>query len=74
MSSVNQLGKDELWRAEVTIKTETKNAVLVEYEGEEEWIAKSQIHDDSEAWKKGDIGDIVIPLWLAKKINWAENN
>lgn len=31
------------------------------------WIPKSVIHDDSEVWKKGDRGKLVIPEWFALK-------
>jgi hypothetical protein len=46
----------------------------VEYEGEEEWIPKSQIHDNSELWEdcKGETGKLALPLWFAKKLGWVE--
>jgi hypothetical protein len=31
------------------------------------WLPKSQIHDNSEVWKNGDSGVLVIPLWLAEQ-------
>lgn len=36
----------------------------------ERWIPKSQIHDNSEVWKVGDQGDLVITEWLAEKEGW----
>lgn len=51
----------------VTALKETEAALLVEVEGEEFWIPKSQIHDDSEVYKVDTDGTLVIPLWLAEK-------
>ena len=38
--------------------------------GEPYWIPKSQIHDNSEVWKKGDVGMIVVTEWFARKMEW----
>jgi len=46
---------------------ETGDAVLCDIEGEEIWIPKSQIHDDSEIWKSGQDGALVITRWIARK-------
>ena len=43
----------------------TDKALLVLVEGQEVWIPQSQIHDDSEVWKAGDEGTLIIPDWLA---------
>lgn len=34
------------------------------------WIPKSLIHDDSEVWKEGQRGDLVVPEWFAEKSEW----
>lgn len=34
------------------------------------WIPQSCIHDDSEVWKKGQRGDLVIMEWFAEKKGW----
>ena len=36
-------------------------------EGEEVWIPKSQIHEDSEVYKEGTEGTLVITEWIAEK-------
>jgi hypothetical protein len=46
---------------------ETEKALLVGVEGEEVWLPKSQIDDDSEVYKDNTEGVLVIPLWLAEK-------
>lgn len=33
----------------------------------ERWIPKSQIHDDSEVWRAGQSGKLVITGWFADK-------
>jgi hypothetical protein len=44
----------------------TTKAILVVCEGEEAWIPTSQIHDDSEVYKAGTEGTLVIPRWVAE--------
>jgi hypothetical protein len=44
---------------------ETEKGLLVLYEGEEIWLPKSKISDDSEVTEKGDEGILAIPEWLA---------
>lgn len=55
------------WEGEVTVIRDSGKALLVEYEGEEVWIPKSQIDDDSEVWKEGQEGTLIIPYWLAEE-------
>lgn len=52
---------------DATAKRETPKALLVEVEGEEKWVPKSLIHDDSEVYREGDAGTLVVPLWWAEK-------
>lgn len=52
---------------EVTSSRETDKAILVEIEGEEFWIPKSQIDDDSEVYEKNQHGELVVSAWLAKQ-------
>jgi hypothetical protein len=35
--------------------------------GERMWIPKSQVHDDSEIWKLGQEGTLVITEWIAEQ-------
>jgi hypothetical protein len=44
---------------------QTENALLCLIDGEKIWIPQSQISDDSEVWKEGDEGTLVITEWLA---------
>ena len=45
---------------------ETDSALLCVVEDlEEVWIPKSQIDDDSDVTGSGDVGNLVIPEWLA---------
>jgi hypothetical protein len=44
----------------------TAKAILVVCEGEETWIPASQIDDDSEVYKAGTEGTLVIPRWVAE--------
>ncbi len=43
----------------------TERAVLCEIDGDEHWIPKSQIDDDSEVYDAGHEGDLVITEWIA---------
>lgn len=33
--------------------------------GEKVWVPQSQIHEDSEVWKRGDEGTLVVTEWWA---------
>ena len=52
---------------DVTCIKETAAAVCVTIEGEEHWIPKSQIHDDSEVYADGTSGTLIISAWIAEK-------
>jgi len=52
---------------DVTALRETKMALLCEIDGKRVWIPKSQIHEDSEVYKMGTEGELVIPQWLAEE-------
>lgn len=44
-------------------------AILVESKNLEEplWVPQSQVHADSEIWKEGDVGLLIISEWFAEK-------
>jgi len=48
---------------------QTDAALLIESTELEEstWFPQSQITDDSEVWKKGDEGTLIITDWIAEK-------
>lgn len=52
---------------DVVVKKETEAALLVTIDGEDHWVPKSQVHDDSEVWKMGDEGLLVISRWIAEQ-------
>lgn len=45
----------------------SKLAIHCVIDGQYVWIPQSQIHENSEVWKLGDFGTLVIPFWLAKE-------
>lgn len=49
----------------VVVVKETAKALLCRFDGKEHWIAKSQIDADSEVYKEGDAGTLIISDWLA---------
>jgi hypothetical protein len=52
----------------VDVVHETEKALCCNIDGEEVWIPKSQIDNDSEVWnKKTAPGKLVITEWIAKK-------
>lgn len=59
--------EDEVRIADVKATRETDKALLVIIDGESQWIPKSQITADSDVWKKGDEGTLVITGWFATK-------
>jgi hypothetical protein len=54
---------------------QTDFALLVESENfdsedGQEWIPQSVIHENSEVWKLGTEGDLLVSDWFAKKKGW----
>lgn len=49
---------------------ETPNAILVDRNGGQAWVPKSQIHDASQVKKLGQMGTLIINKWLAQKKGW----
>ena len=49
----------------VTVEAETEKAILCLIDGDKHWIPKNQIDDDSEVYKKGTEGTLVITEWIA---------
>ena len=51
------------------VKYESEKALLVDIDGDEHWIPKSQVHDDSEVYSKETSGDgaLIISEWIAKQ-------
>jgi hypothetical protein len=47
---------------------ETDRAILADLGDEELWVPKSQLHDDSEVWKKDQEGELVVSRWFAAKL------
>jgi hypothetical protein len=54
------------------VSWETPDAVLFAVDGYgAKWIPKSQIHDNSEVWKRGQApGTLVVKTWFAEKEGW----
>ena len=53
---------------EVKVLRETEKALLVlTDEGEEVWVPKSVVDEDSEVYQKDDEGTLIVQEWFAKK-------
>ncbi len=51
---------------------ETEKAIQItlgdcRIEGETIWLPKSQVHEDSEVWEKGQVGKLVVTEWIAEQ-------
>lgn len=44
---------------------ETDKALRVKIDGEEYWVPRSVIHDNSEVYRKDHTGKLVVPEWWA---------
>jgi len=58
---------EELYHCQAKAIAESEKAIKVVIDGEAHWIPQSQIHDDSEVWKKGDEGELVVTQWIAEQ-------
>ena len=56
--------KDKV-KVKADCRAETTAAIKVFIGNEEYWIPKSQVDDDSEVWKDGDDGELIISEWIA---------
>ncbi len=59
------MGKNDMIEFEVTFVRETAAAILVELDGEEYWLPKSQIQWIGAA-EEGDILEVNVPRWLVE--------
>ena len=48
---------------------ETEKGILVRLpdHDEEVWLAKSQLHDDSDVYSHGDTGNLIVSRWMAEQ-------
>lgn len=51
---------------DVECSHDSPDAIKVDIEGEEIWIPKRQIHDDSEVYKDGTSGTLIMTKWIAE--------
>lgn len=54
---------------DVSCIAQSEKACLMLIGLDEIWIPQSQIDEDSEVWKKGQDGTLVISDWIAEKKN-----
>jgi len=58
-------------QAEVRRETDKALLIYIEDIGDEVWVPKSVIHDDSEIWEAGqEAGELVVTEWFAHKAGW----
>lgn len=61
------MAKDVVHIDGVVCKHETDAALLCVIDGDEHWIPKSQIDDDSEVYEKDGEGTLVVTQWIAEQ-------
>ncbi len=73
MASRYEDGREDTVSFDVeTVEAETEKAILVEIEGEKEWVPKSQITEDSEVYsKKSGGGELIVTRWWAEQAGLA---
>ncbi len=67
---MNASGELPISMGPARISRATPKAVLVVIARKEVWIPQACIHDDSEIWKHGDAGKLVVKAWFARKMGW----
>lgn len=73
MTRLSNPSEDACYQDYVRCTRETAKALLVvDVDGEEHWVPKSQIHGDSEVEEAGDEGRIAVKRWFAEKEGWPE--
>ena len=70
------MNEQEPFEFDVTkVIRETEKALLVETDDLDEpevWIPKSQIHDNSEVWRKEQEGRMAISPWFARQKGYVD--
>ena len=56
---------------DVVAERATQKALCVRVDGNEVWVPQSQIDDESEVYKEGDKGTLVVSRWIAEQKGWA---
>lgn len=61
-------GEVEVAYLTATCKVETEKALLCVLDtGHELWVPKSLVQPDSQVTKRGDEGELALPLWFCEK-------
>lgn len=60
-------GSEAVSVEDVVVVRGTERALLVLIDGDEKWIPKSVIHDDSEVFEENHNGTLVLKRWFAEK-------
>jgi len=64
---------DDFIEIEATAVAVTAKAVCLDYNGDEQWVPRSQTDiDPSDPIAKGDVLSVGIKKWLLKQKGWAE--
>lgn len=63
----------EVGEAEVMATTDMAILVWIEDFDEEQWVPRSQLHDDCELEQEGDQGLLVVKRFIADKYGWKED-
>lgn len=65
--------KNVLVQAAECIRNTEKAILVVLVDGTEHWIPQSNIHEDSEVYRRGDKGKLIITKWIAiQRKLWEE--
>lgn len=60
-------GNQTVYIEGVECDRETEKAIRVQISGDDYWVPKSCVTEDSEVTKKGDDGTLAIKRWFAEK-------
>ncbi len=52
---------------DVVCLKQTTKALLCEINGKQVWIPHSQVDDDSEVYREGDEGKLIVSEWIANE-------
>jgi len=64
----DRLKETEIAYLDAECVAETEKAILCRFEdGDERWVPKSLIASDSQVTKRGDSGELTVPLWFCEK-------
>lgn len=62
---------DEVQLEDVEVLNESAHALLIKLDGQTYWVPKNHVSDNSEVYKVGHSGTMIVSAWIAEQKGWV---